>query len=69
MSTINGDMYGDRDFDPVPDGKYRGLPWSAVPAETLRMVIRSLDSGLFKLDPRRVEAIRRGLREKEVSDE
>ncbi len=67
-AAASGDQYGEN-FELVPDGPYAGKAWTAVPTETLRMVIRALESGLFKLDPRRVEAIRRGLREKEVSDE
>ncbi len=59
------DKYGDRNFDLVPRGPFKGRPWVEVPALTLHSILNGVDFGLIEIDERRVVAIRAGLRAKD----
>lgn len=59
------DKYGDTNLDIVPVGPRKGRRWAELPALTLHAILSSVDLGLVELDPRRVRAIKEGLRAKD----
>ena len=62
--TTVRDKYGP-DFEKIPEGPKQGLPWARLEAWSLRAILNAVRLKYLHLDPRRVAAIARALREKE----